>query len=458
MRFPTLQASKLKLLDKAFLISIVLGPASAYSSVYLFHIILFLKYLKSTVKFITTLKFRYSKFLRWDKLVLIFFLLWYILSISWSINSEYAIRYCVYVAILVSIIFYTLSISSTEEKLRTALRILAIVYLIQLVISCMEGLGIVRMPFSPYSPYRHWFGRTSSDLSTFSDTAVQMISRTPTGFLGNPNNLSATLVLILPFFLFYRSKLVALAGSLAILFVVVAAGSRAAALAYLASLFIAILFYAKLWMRVLAVMIVASAIVFGFGLSDWMAQSENARIAEIGSAGMAVRDMITGLESGQNTSSDERQNSSGVRATLILNGWNALVESSGLGVGAGGSQAVQEIAGGQVGDVGSMHNFWFEILVDGGVVFAAIFAAWYLSVIWRVWRISRRSNSGLIRYVSRAEFVGLTCFIIGAIGPSSVVYLLPVWLMVGLALAAIRLEAVRRENLPETKALPAAAN
>ena len=55
-----------------------------------------------------------------------------------------------------------------------------------------------------------------------------------------------------------------------------------------------------------------------------------------------------------------------IREELARNGINALKNSYGFGVGAGGSVAIQEKLGGVDGRITSMHNFWLEVIVDSG--------------------------------------------------------------------------------------------
>ena len=52
---------------------------------------------------------------------------------------------------------------------------------------------------------------------------------------------------------------------------------------------------------------------------------------------------------------------------MVDNGLNAFYSSYGLGLGAGGTVANQEIMGPVDGRFTSMHNFWIELLVEGGI-------------------------------------------------------------------------------------------
>jgi teichuronic acid biosynthesis protein TuaE len=93
-----------------------------------------------------------------------------------------------------------------------------------------------------------------------------------------------------------------------------------------------------------------------------------------------------------------------------------------------------------------MHNFWLELLVEGGVIFAVAFGVWYCSLLWRLKSISANSSSPILRYVGRSLFLGFLGFIFAAVGPSSVIYMLPMWMLVGVALAVICLDRVDKAD------------
>ena len=122
---------------------------------------------------------------------------------------------------------------------------------------------------------------------------------------------------------------------------------------------------------------------------------------------------------------------------MIQNGLDALWDSGGLGVGGGASVAVQEKLGGVAGKLTSMHNFWVEILVDAGVFFFILFMSWYLALCLRLYRIYSHSKEYFFRYHSGALFISMMLFLVAAVSASTVIYLLPMWLMFGLALALI---------------------
>lgn len=427
-------------LDRLFFLSVVLGPAASYSIIYLFHLVLVAKLSRSALLLAAKGAVSIPRGVHWDILFFCIFLGWYMLSILWAQNTTYALRYCAYVGMAALTVFYTVGICSTLPRLQAAFRILAVLFSFEIGLAVLEGAGLIRLPFSPYSSYQVYFGRTPSDLGQFSEQAVDYILGLPTGFFGNPNNLASFLTLILPFFLLHRKWSVRLVGAVSILFVVYMAGARVALITYALVVMFSILLYANGLIRVAVIGGGLVATGLGAGLADILKESSIPRVAEVGAIGVAVRNMVTGLISGDVAS----QESVGMRVQLILNGLEALRDSFGLGVGAGGSVTVQELSSNQPGRLTSMHNFWVELLVEGGIAFALIFAGWYISLLWRLWLVGKYSNTPMLRYCGRALLVGFLGFVFGAVGPSSVIYMLPMWMLVGVALATIHLESVRK--------------
>jgi len=97
---------------------------------------------------------------------------------------------------------------------------------VEILISILEIFTSFRYPLSAYSPYAAFFGRNEYDDSLFSERVLTYIGTTPTGFMGNPNNLATVLVLFLPFFLFMKNRKVGIMASFLILLITFYSGSR----------------------------------------------------------------------------------------------------------------------------------------------------------------------------------------------------------------------------------------
>lgn len=430
-----------KLLDILFVLSALLGPAASYSVVYLFHLILGLKMAETFTATVLGQGPRVPRPLYWDCFFLVYFLSWYVYSIAWALNSANALRYCAYVAIAVITVLYCVKVFSSRDRLAFGAKLVLGVTALQVVLAALEALRVIRLPFSPYSPYLTVFGRLPSDIHLLSDAAANYVLSMPTGFMGNPNNISAFLILLLPMFLFLKRPWMRVAGAVAVFYIIFMAGARSALLGYALVLLAAAMVYTTNRVRMLTFAGVLVAGLLMFTLGGPMKDSPFARVAEVADIMGGLVEMVSDIATGSASSSG----SVGVRAQLILNGFEALAHSNGLGVGASGHLSVQENSTVDLGDITSMHNFWIELLVDGGVLFGLAFFAWYVSLIGRLWHMGRYSRDPLLQYLGKSLSIGFVGFILGAVGPSSVIYMLPMWLVIGLALAAINLEAQRRE-------------
>jgi len=420
---------KLSLLEAIFLIAVLLGPAAAYSKLYLFHLVLLVLLAKSVPEVTLWRGKLPPRALWWDNGFFLFFLAWYVLSILWAEDRVYALQYCTYVGLGVLTVYFTVKICRTSERLRGAIWVILGTVSIEIFLAILEGMKLIRLPFSPYSPYRWLFGRQPNSFDGLAQSQINYLQGVPTGFAGNPNNLAAFLVLALPMFLFARRWWVAVLGVAAIYFVIDLAGARAGAIAFWVVMAVGIALFAAYRMRVGAIAILLAAAIFA---SDMGGDSKLADYSQ------AASRLGEGLLSGQATDGD----SVGIRTQLILNGLSALRETFGLGVGAGGSLSVQIQAGDdRIGGIVSMHNFWVELLVDGGVLFAVLFFSWAGWLMWRLWQIGRWSSQVTLRYLGQALSLGFVGFFFSAMGPSSVIYLLPMWMFIGLSLAVIKLNA-----------------
>ena len=132
------------------------------------------------------------------------------------------------------------------------------------------------------------------------------------------------------------------------------------------------------------------------------------------------------------------ESSIGSRRALIKNGMKLFWDSGGLGVGAGAGEVAQQRMG-TVRGLSSMHNFWIEILVDGGIVGFTIFFLFALSNAVNMLRISRHSESQVCAMQASALVLSYVVFSVGCISASSVIYFMPMWILFGMSIALARI-------------------
>jgi len=330
-------------LSKLFLFLLataVMGSGIGYSKIYLFHVVLAVFLI---VWFFLQVDGRGHIFHKPKSTYLYFwyvFFGWYALSIIWSIELLYTLRYLFYLTIGVSLIYLINAYINSRERYQEVFEVLRVVFVLAITIAVLEAFTPFRLPTSPYSEYAAFFGRKAIDFLQFESSVQTLIQSAPTAFWGNPNNLSVVMVIISPFFLLSKKIKWRIIGLLSITLIVMMAGSRGA--------FIALVFGIVMYVYLKGFRYILPAVFLGLLLSfalviniDKLKNSENVRVAELAWTGQVLYSYLFEQE--------ESMNSIGARQQLVRNGLGALWETNGLGVGGGGSQAVQERVGGVAG-------------------------------------------------------------------------------------------------------------
>ncbi len=432
---------KLKNVVALFIASIVFGVGISYGKLYLFHIalaavVIFYLVSRSFVIKVPKVPTRYHQFV-------ILMLVWYALTCFWSINLFYSFRYLVYIVCGASIVLILTYYGKNLENQNHIFRIAAIIFGFEILISLLEISSLVRWPISPFSSYLEMFGRVSKVEISIRESSLYKLDTWPTGFEWNPNNLAAAISLLIPFFLFHKKLMVKIVGITISMFIIVMAGSRGVFLAVLLAFGLYFVFLNKKYYEIpfqvfIGLFFIVSGIIILQYIEFW-------QFEEIRDTFLSLGDFI----------SDSKSNdgSINVRKQLLQHGVEAIKETYGIGVGGGGSVAVQERFGG-IGErhTASMHNFWLEMAVDAGILFTLAYVIWYLSMIFKLYSIAQFHSNERIRYYASACCLGLASFIIGSISTSSVIYFLPMWLLFGFSIVTInnakRLEKVSA-SIPE---------
>ena len=85
----------------------------------------------------------------------------------------------------------------------------------------------------------------------------------------------------------------------------------------------------------------------------------------------------------------------------------------------------------------NLHDWWLEVLVDGGVVGFALYLLFYLTLLRRQTRAARRTTDPLVRYMCLAGTLSLVGWVIGSIGPSTAIHFAPMWIVFGLGMGSL---------------------
>ncbi|MFY0744754.1 O-antigen ligase family protein [Solibacillus silvestris] len=406
-----------------FIASSVLGVAVSYSKLYLFHISLMILFAYFLIS-LSHNNFKIKKILLPSKFHSLFYLmfLWYAITLLWSIDTKLTMNYLFYIfcgmVISLTIIYY----STNQEKQTKLFKVLSVFFFIHIILSLLEVYTPFRLPISPYSNYLSYFGRGAGDEAAF---GIPNATNIPTGFQWNPNNFATTMTIIFPFFLLHPKKSIKVLGILAIITLVIASESRGNVLALCLIVIIYLFFTNKKRTMMFGSFFGGAALLFSLFISPILSNSDNYKIREVYSS-------VESLKLYLNPTGDYQLDSIGVRHMLIERGIQGLKDTYGIGVGGGASNALSPING-----VQSMHNFWIELLVEGGVIFFSIFVFWYIALTLKLFKVYKRAKDTKIRYYSLSLFLSMIGFSFGAVSASTVIYLFPMWIMFGFAIATI---------------------
>jgi hypothetical protein len=363
----------------------------------------------------------------------------YLMSWAWSVDRSHSTAYVGYLLIGVGTALATAALACTRAGMVRLLWLAGAITTLQIILCLLEIWTPFRLPISPFSEYARLFGREDklAGIGMFG-ALLQQILQSPTGFHWNPNNLAIVMVLAIAFFINLRSVAIRWIGVACALTVIVFTASRASLLGALVVFFV---YLVVLSPRRLGVAVAVLPLLVS-GL--WFTAQQLDRLAErLGPVASAV-DAATSLFAARAVLSD----SIGIRQQLMNNSIASIRQTSGVGVGPGGSILVQRAAGGAAAEIGSTHNFWLEIAVDGGLLALFLFVTWYASAWLSCMMAATYSRDPIFNYAGRSLACALAGFSVALVSASSVLYFPPMWAMFGAIIGLSRARS-RGEHLKE---------
>ena len=338
---------------------------------------------------------------------------WLTVTLLWAPDKVEGLRYLGLILLEITLMIATAAAGTSRRWLRGLMITLAIAYGLSLLVAAAEILV-------------GW--HLSSSVGSHGGKA-----HVATGFLYNPNDLATFIAMSWPFLLLglLMTRRRALVGLdllfMAIgLFALVRTGSRSSLLAIgLTTVLVAVVLVARRWTRrrglvvALTVALIAGAAFLTLNTSD--------------------SPLLSRFRVATDTSEVQTTQSSGeTRLALTRAGLNAGAATLFFGVGPGNAEGLVKRQPGAPLEVTSLHDWWLEVFVDGGWPALLLYSALYVGMIVVTWRVSRLAGDPFLRYLAAAVAIALIGFVIGSLGPSTVVGFAPMWILFGLALAAAR--------------------
>ncbi len=409
-------------MKKLYIYSVLFGASLGYSSLYLFHF--FVPFVVFLLGFgLYKNDYKINKDL--SLLCLFYFLI--LFSYFFSDYHTFYINYIVYtflsLLVLVSLYFLTL------KNYNLVLRIFIFFSFLQLFFGLVESFGILRLPFSPYSSYAHYFGKSNDYIDDWSLAIMDYNLSKPTGFSGNPNTFGFVALLFAPLLCFYpNKKIYKILFSISFLVLFYKIDSKSLFFTYIFGFLLYYFLFEKIKVILYMIPLFLLLPIVSFLNFDF---DSNARIFSV------FDEMSKGFNlifSDSNNS--DMDTSTGFRSYLYSTGIKSFIETNGIGLGIGGIESYLNKIFGQHT---AFHNFFLQLLVDLGILGFLIFMLFYLKLIYRLWKGSFTICEDL-NHISKILTVIVICGIFSSIAPSGIFYCLPFWAMLGFALGVTHLK------------------
>lgn len=345
-------------------------------------------------------------------LLLGLWLIWLVVTMAWAPDKASALRYLGIFLLMLALLVAVASAGTSRKYLLALAVLLAVGYVATTGVTLLEMFAGIRLATSSLvnAPANKQWGVTS--------------------FFYNPNNLATYLAMCWPFFfiVFFvtRRRWVWLAGVLAMglgLLALVHTGSRSSLLTIGLETVVALVYYARHGQGSKRAGIALGLIVIG--AFAYLAFNTTA-------TGMLGQLRLASLVQ----SAQEGQGSGATRLDLLRDGLAVGMRYGFLGVGPGNAESLVTSGPVPVGVV-NLHNWWLEVLVDGGLIAFILYVTFYVGLLLALLRVARRAHDTLYRYLAVGTFLALVGYVLGCLGPSTAISFAPMWILFGLALAIV---------------------
>ncbi|MDQ0415870.1 O-antigen ligase [Croceifilum oryzae] len=390
--------------------------------------------------------------IRWYIAFLCFWIVYAVLTLTWVIDMGRGIRYVVFLTNMIALALSFPYFIRNESYYQKITKVLFGVYTAIILFAVFESVTLIHLPTS-----RAVDGNVSDG-----------VSASVTSVFTNQNDLATCITLALPFIvaamimLPLSRKMKAAVYGVFILsgYVLFATGSRVNELIVLPLIAVAllILFWKSLdrsrfrlkSIRTNGFFLLLAVVLIQVMLAT-MLTPEGQRVVEdkLGSTSASLSDLHNAvseeLVGGESHTEGQSGESITVRVNLLKHGFDFLVKSHFMGVGAGNIERLMHPSSVEYvsEDVNkeNIHNWWAEILVNFGVVTFALYLALYVWLLWRLWKLIslKRSPqlSPYLRFGAVASLAAMTGYFFGGMAMSTAIHFTPMWISYGLALAVL---------------------
>ncbi|MDH4209251.1 MAG: O-antigen ligase family protein [Anaerolineae bacterium] len=367
---------------------------------------------------------------------LAFWVAWTVLSLLWAGDKAAGMRYTLFLIMMTSLTAAAPLALNNTRTVRVALLLLLAVLGMALCFALLEIATDFRLPTSGLVglPERYQWAATS--------------------FFHNQNDFATYIALWLPLLVavpFFTRKVAPLActfvGSMISALCLLYTGSRTnlLALGLMAPALLIVLALRKgtssqRWQWILGLaLLCALAVTIYLGASG---QLPVLSLPWVGVQHWRFDTLEAEIEAGEG--------SGGNRIKLIEGGLAAIRDSRLLGLGPGNAESyLRQRPGLEL--VHNLHNWWLEVLVNGGIVVFVGYVVFYAALLWNLLRVAVGNTDRVMAFAATGLLAALVGYIVGSLSPSSAIHFTPMWIHFGLSLAVINLH---RRRVSEQSTVP----
>lgn len=406
--------------------------APKVSSVYMFHVILGVFSLLSLYRIIKD-KTILSKI---DKKVILIYVIWFAymcLSIAWCLSKSLSIKYIAIYLMMFAFIGNIMIYNISKERMEKTYKIVLFLISLITIVAFIEVLLGKQLPIKHYA---------DAFIEYLPQDQQNQINARPIAFSFNPNNLAATLAILMPFCYYAIYKMESIVGKVwfaiisCISFVLIGTttsrtGFVSAAIGIAIYCVYSICSVKRIGVKSLVFpVILAICLGLSYKYSYMIMNIKPVEGQTVTQNGLA--DKMNTLEDPQITVGGE--GSLNVRYTIVQDVLNGVIKEhryQGFGVG-NVEQFIKDQ--GNTGNIYSPHCYAIEILGDFGVFGIVLYGIYYLYLAIQNLILAIKNKS----VECFASFAGLMIFAPASFGPSSITYVFSYWLLVALAISTIQ--------------------
>lgn len=429
--FQEIEKTNIEFFSIILFVSIFFATAISYQSVYLFHLFAFVYAIRFFWLFIFKKNrtiFNCSQQMRFVFLFLLVSISYFSISLIWTPNLIDGFRWIFYYLCTSFVIFFVIQAASDKKSFKALFNILILLIIINAAVGLIEVVSSFRYPISRLSPYAGWFSYQSLVVpEVLEKTNLLYLFSMPTAFNWNPNNFALIMTVAFPILLYYKNKHIAFIFSSLIILLVLATASRICIISLGFIVLISLFFKGRKYLKITLTVLMLFIFTDGF----YFFSPNNLKIKEV--AFISTPYMINGKEVKVIPFDDE---SSASRKELAAYGLKLFKSKALFGHGANATHSKMKE---DKLSYSSLHFFFLEILINGGLLLFLCYLILFLWTMQKLLLIYIRTEQKETKYKSLSFFLSLMVLIPASVAVSSMVYILPIYLILAMVFAFINI-------------------